>query len=158
MSLAPSPHDATAAPAERLLCTFHVAEHFLALDIAVVQEVLRRQEITRLPLATPSVRGIINLRGAIVPAVDLRCCLSLPPAPAGADPATIVVRHRDEAAASLLVDDVGDVVQVSQSTFAAAPDTVRGVRRELIHGVYPLHDRLLLELDLGEVLKAAYAS
>lgn len=143
---------------DRLLCTFQVAEHLLGLDIAVVQEVLRRQEITRLPLATPAVRGIINLRGAIVPAVDLRCCLALPPAAAGADPATIVVRRRDEAAASLLVDEVGDVVQVADATFERTPDTVRGIARELIHGVYPLHDRLLLELDLGQILRVAYAS
>ncbi len=142
---------------ERLLCTFHVADHFLGLDIAVVQEVLRRQEITRLPLAAPAVRGIINLRGSIVPAVDLRRCLALPPAGADADPATIVVRHRDETAASLLVDDVGDVLQVSHATFERAPDTVCGVALALIHGVYPLHDRLLLELDLGEVLRVAYA-
>jgi purine-binding chemotaxis protein CheW len=141
---------------ERLLCTFRVAEHLLGLDISVVQEVLRHQEITRLPLAAPAVRGIMNLRGHIVPAVDLRCCLSLPTA---TDPtaATIVVRGRDDAAASLLVDEIGDVVRVTESTFERAPDTMGGIARDLIHGVFPLHDRLLLELDLGKVLRAAYA-
>ena len=141
---------------ERLLCTFQVAGHLLGLDIAVVQEVLRHQEITRLPLASPSVRGIMNLRGHIVPAVDLRRCLELP-AGDGEDHATIVVRGREDATASLLVDEIGDVIQVADATFERAPETLTGVARELIHGVFPLHDRLLLELDLGKVLRAAYA-
>ena len=142
---------------ERLLCTFRVADHLLGLDIAIVQEVLRRQEITRLPLSAPAVRGIINLRGHIVPAVDLRCCLSLPAAGSGEDRATIVVRRREDAAASLLVDEIGDVVQVAEAARERAPETVEGLARQLIHGVFPLQGRLLLELDLDEVLRVAYA-
>ncbi len=141
----------------RLLCTFRVADHLLGLDIAVVQEVLRRQEITRLPLSAPAVRGIINLRGSIVPAVDLRCCLALPAAEHGEDRATIVVRSREDAPASLLVDEIGDVVQVAETSLERTPETVHGLARQLIHGVFPLHDRLLLELDLGEILRVAYA-
>jgi len=141
---------------ERLLCTFRVAEHLLGLDIAVVQEVLRHQKITRLPLASRAVRGIMNLRGHIVPAVDLRRCLSLPSAD-GLDTATIVVRGREDATASLLVDEIGDVIRVDDSTFERTPETVAGLARDLIHGVFPLQDRLLLELDLGKVLRAAYA-
>jgi purine-binding chemotaxis protein CheW len=141
---------------DRLLCTFRVAEHLLGLDITVVQEVLRHQEITRLPLASPAVRGIMNLRGHIVPAVDLRCCLSLPAAE-GLGTATIVVRGREDATASLLVDEIGDVIRVDDSTFERTPETVAGVARNLIHGVFQLQDRLLLELDLGQVLRTAYA-
>lgn len=141
---------------ERLLCTFRVDQLLLGLDIATVQEVLRGQEVTRLPLAAPAVRGIINLRGRIVPAVDLRRCFDLEPAPEGVGSATIVVRGL-EAPVSLLVDDVGDVMRVSQETFARTPETVRAGARELLHGVFPLEDRLLLELDLGRVLQAAYA-
>lgn len=141
---------------ERILCTFRVADLFLGLEIATVQEVLRGQEVTRLPLATAPVRGIINLRGRIVPALDLRRCLDLAPAPAGLEPATIVVRG-PEAAVSLLVDDVGDVMTVPEATFARTPETVRASARDLLRGVFPLEDRLLLELDLGRVLQAAYA-
>lgn len=140
----------------RVLCTFHVADLFLGLDVASVQEVLRGQEVTRLPLASAAVRGIINLRGRIVPAVDLRRCLDLAPAPGGLEPATIVVRA-PEAAVSLLVDDVGDVIAVSEDAFARTPETMRANARELLHGVFSLEDRLLLELDLGRVLLAAYA-
>ena len=142
---------------ERLLCTFRVADHLLGLDINVVQEVLRRQEITRLPLSAPAVRGIINLRGHIVPAVDLRCCLELPPAGHGEDRATIVVRDHEDAAASLLVDEIGDVVQVTEGSLEQTPETVRGLARPLIHGVFPLHNGLLLELNLGEILRVAYS-
>jgi purine-binding chemotaxis protein CheW len=142
---------------DRLLCTFRVADHLLGLDIAVVQEVLRRQEITRLPLAAPTVQGVINLRGRIVPAVDLRRCLDLPAAGAGIESSNIVVRGREDAAVSLLVDEIGDVVTVPASSYERAPETMHGPARELIHGVFPLHDRLVLELDLGKVLRAAYA-
>lgn len=141
---------------ERVLCTFHVADLFLGLDVASVQEVLRGQEVTRLPLASSSVRGIINLRGRIVPAVDLRRCFDLEPAPPGLEAATIVVRAT-ETAVSLLVDDVGDVIAVSEEAFARTPETMRQSARELLHGVFSLEDRLLLELDLGSVLRAAYA-
>lgn len=141
---------------ERLLCTFHVADLYLGLDIASIQEVLRGQEVTRLPLASPAVRGIINLRGRIVPAVDLRRCLELGPAPEGLAPTTIVVRA-PETAVSLLVDDVGDVMTLSEEAFARTPETVRASARDLLHGVFQLEDRLLLELDLGRVLRAAYA-
>ena len=141
---------------ERLLCTFTVAEHFLGLDVASVQEVLRGQEITRLPLASEAVRGIINLRGRIVPAVDLRSCLDLAQAPDPTRAATIVVRT-SESAVSLLVDDVGDVVTVSEEAFTRTPETIRSGARELLRGVFQMHGRLLLELDLGRVLRAAYA-
>lgn len=141
---------------DRLLCTFTVAGREFGLDVAVVQEVLRRQEITRLPLAAPAVRGIINLRGRIVPAVDLRRCLDLPAAPAGREPANIVVQG-PSSVASLLVDEIGDVVTVSDEAFERTPDTVTGAVRALALGVFPLHDRLLLELDLGRVLRAAYS-
>ncbi|HLQ66301.1 MAG TPA: chemotaxis protein CheW [Candidatus Limnocylindrales bacterium] len=140
----------------RLLCTFTVAELLLGLDIGSVQEVLRGQEVTRLPLAADAVRGIINLRGRIIPALDLRRCLGLAPAPDGSGSATIVVRASD-APVSFLVDEVGDVVPVDDESVERPPDTIRPGARELMHGVVQLHDRLLLELDLGRVLRAAYA-
>ncbi len=142
---------------ERVLCTFRVAEHLLGLDISVIQEVLRQQEITRLPLAAPAVRGVINLRGRIVPALDLRRCLDLPVAEGGRHDANIVAREREDAPVSLLVDEIGDVVTVPLELCEGAPETMRAAARELIRGVFPVHDRLLLELDLGKVLRVAYA-
>jgi purine-binding chemotaxis protein CheW len=140
----------------RLICTFTVADLLLGLDIAWVQEVLRGQEVTRLPLAADAVRGIINLRGRIIPALDLRRCLGMTPAADGAGHATIVVRASD-VPVSFLVDDVGDVIPVDDGSVERPPETMRPGARELMHGVVQLNDRLLLELDLGRVLRAAYA-
>ncbi|MGE5176001.1 MAG: chemotaxis protein CheW [Hyphomicrobiales bacterium] len=142
--------------AERLICTFSVADRAFGLDVRVVQEVLRHQPITRVPLAAPAVRGIINLRGRIVPAIDLRRCLAFPEGSPGLDPSTIVVQG-PASIASLVVDEIGDVVPVPESSFEPPPDTVSGAVRSMALGVFPLQDRLLLELDLAKILRAAYA-
>jgi purine-binding chemotaxis protein CheW len=142
-------------PGSRLLCTFQVADLYLGLDIASVQEVLRGQAVTRLPLAADAVRGIINLRGRIIPAIDLRSCLELEAAPEGAWPASLVVRAPD--AVSLLVDDVEDVVEIAEEALEPIPETMRAGTREVLRGVVQRPDRLLLEVDLGRILRAAYA-
>ena len=142
---------------DRLFCSFRLAEHLFGIDIAVVQEVLRRQEITRLPLAAQAVRGVINLRGRIVPAVDLRCCIGMGPDRADRDPANIVVRASGAVAVSLLVDDVGEVIAVPAEAYERTPETLRGSVRDLIQGVYKLQDELLLVLDIGRVMRAAAA-
>lgn len=139
----------------RLLCTFQVADLYLGLDIMSVQEVLRGQAVTRLPLAADAVRGVINLRGRIIPAIDLRRCLELGEAPEGAWPASLVVRAPE--AVSLLVDDVEDVVEIAEEALESIPETMRAGTREVLRGVVQRPDRLLLELDLGRILRTAYA-
>jgi purine-binding chemotaxis protein CheW len=141
---------------DRLLCTFTLADRPFGLDVRVVQEVLRHQPITRVPLAAPAVRGIINLRGRIVPAIDLRRCLAFPEHPPGAVPSTIVVQG-PASIASLVVDEIGDVIPVPEDAFEPPPDTVPGAVRSMSLGVFSLHDRLVLELDLAKILRAAYA-
>jgi len=142
---------------ERLVCSFRLAEHVFAIEIDRVQEVLRHQEITRLPLAAEAVRGVINLRGVIVPALDLRLCLDMEPAPDGIDPANVVVRGPGGQAVSLLVDDIGDVVPIPPGSYELPPETLRGRARDLIHGVHQGRDGILLVLDIEKVLRAAYA-
>jgi purine-binding chemotaxis protein CheW len=123
----------------------------------MVQEVLRHQEITRVPLAAPAVRGVINLRGRILPALDLRRCFEMEPAPPGCVPANIVVRGTGSTSASLLVDDIGDVIGTSAAAFESTPQTLRGKGRELIEGVYKLQNDILLVLAIAKVLRTAYA-
>jgi purine-binding chemotaxis protein CheW len=142
---------------DRLLCTFRLAEHLFGIEIASVQEVLREQEITRLPLASPAVRGVINLRGRIVPAVDLRRCFEMEPAKGRGGSPNIVVRGLSSSSVSLLVDEIGEVVEVPASAYENPPETLRGRARELIQGVYKLQDELLLVLAIGKVLRAAYS-
>src|SRR5580700_3814031 len=127
-------------------CTFYVDGHYFGLDVLRVQEVIRFQQMTRVPLASPVVRGLINLRGQIVTAIDLRRRLELSDRPAGQLPLNVVVQT-DDGAVSLLVDEIGDVLEVPEKLFERPPETLRGAVRELIRGAYKLPDRLLLILD-----------
>lgn len=132
-------------------CTFYVDGHYFGIDVLKVQEILRYQEMTRVPLASPVVRGLINLRGQIITAIDLRRRLELKERPAGQLPINIVVQTDDEAV-SLLVDDIGDVLEVAEDCFERPPETLRGTARALIQGAYKLKDRLLLVLDTERAL------
>jgi purine-binding chemotaxis protein CheW len=127
-------------------CTFYVDGHYFGLDVRKVQEVIRYQEMTRVPLAPPVVRGLINLRGQIVTAIDLRRRLGLADRPADHLPVNVVVQT-DDGAVSLLVDEIGDVLAVPEKLFERPPETLKGNARELIRGAYKLEDRLLLVLD-----------
>lgn len=131
---------------EHQYCTFYLDGYYFGLDVLKVQEVIRYQEMTRVPLASPVVRGLINLRGQIVPAVDLRRRLELRDRPADQLPVNVVVQG-DDGAVSLLVDEIGDVLEVSEELFERPPETLTGIQRELIRGAYKLPDRLLLILD-----------
>jgi purine-binding chemotaxis protein CheW len=103
--------------------------------------------MTKVPLAPEVVSGLINLRGQIVTAVDLRTRLALASRPAGALAMNVVVRS-DDGAVSLLVDEIGDVVEVEENTFEPPPETLRGPVREMILGVHKLDDRLMHVLDI----------
>jgi purine-binding chemotaxis protein CheW len=127
-------------------CTFFLDGHYFGLDVLRVQEIIRYQEMTGVPLAPRVVRGLINLRGQIVTAIDLRRRLELHDRPAEQLPVNVVVRT-DDGAVSLLVDEIGDVLEVSEKAFERPPETLQGPARELIRGAYKLEGRLLLILD-----------
>lgn len=134
--------------------TFTVDGMYLGIDIVRVREVLRPQRITPVALAAPEVAGLLNLRGEIVTAIDLRRRLGLPDRETD-EPRPNVVVSTDRGVVSLLVDQIGDVVTADERCFELPPETLRGARRTLIRGAYKLPDRLLLELDLDEVLAVA---
>jgi purine-binding chemotaxis protein CheW len=138
----------------RQFCTFRLADHLFGVDVIRVQEVIRYQQMTRVPLSPPVVEGLINLRGQIVTALDLRRRLDLPERAADQLPMNVVIRT-DHGPVSFLVDDIGDVVEVDETTFERAPDTLRGVPRQLIEGVYKLEGRLLLILDTARAAAKA---
>lgn len=137
-------------------CTFYLDGLFFGVEVRQVQEVIRFQEMTRVPLASPVVSGLINLRGQIVTAIDLRRRLGLAERPAGQLPMNVVVRG-DEGIVSLLVDEIGDVQEVEQEWFEAPPETLEGEVRELIRGSYKLADRLLLVLDTERTIELPVA-
>ena len=127
-------------------CTFFLNGLYFGVEVTHVQEVLRHQPMTRVPLAPPTVHGLINLRGQILTAIDLRRRLDLPVRTGERLPMNVVVRTAD-GAVSLLVDEIGDVVEIQEDIFERPPETLRGVARDLVRGVYKLKERLLLILD-----------
>ncbi|GAB3598120.1 hypothetical protein GCM10027446_27520 [Angustibacter peucedani] len=127
------------------LATFTLDGRTYGIDVDQVQEVLRPQPRTRVPLAPPHVAGLMNLRGQVLAAIDLRVPLGLPER-TGDEPMVVVVRVGGEPV-SLLVDTIGDVVEVDERDFEPPPDTLTDATRDLILGAYKLPDRLLLALD-----------
>lgn len=151
--------------AERQFCTFYVEGLCFGIGVREVQEVIRYQEMTRVPLAASVVRGLINLRGQIVTAIDLRRRLGLPdrlsgdvsnPGADAADslPMNLVVRT-DDGVVSLLVDEIGEVVEVDEDSFERPPPTLSGVARELVRGVYKREGSLLLVLDTARAISVS---
>jgi purine-binding chemotaxis protein CheW len=133
-------------------CTFTLGSLFLGIEVLQVQEVIRAQQMTLVPLAPRAVTGLINLRGQIVTAIDLRRRLGLPDRPAGTDAMNVVVRT-DDGAVSLLVDEIGDVVEVTPDAFELPPETLPAGARGLIRGVFKLPGGLLLALDTRRALE-----
>jgi purine-binding chemotaxis protein CheW len=136
---------------EQQFCTFYIDSLFFGVNVQRVQEVLREQEMTRVPLAPPVVNGLINLRGQIVTAIDLRRRLELRDRASDRAPMNVVVRT-DDGAVSLLVDDIGDVIKVQGDTFEPPPETLTGVTRHLIRGIHKLEKQLLLVLDIDRTV------
>ena len=138
-------------PATSQLATFWLDGDLYGVEVEHVQEVLRSQSITRVPLAPPAVAGLINLRGQVVTAIELRERLGRRPRPEGQEAVVIVVRLHGEAV-SLLVDSIADVVDVNVRDFEAPPDTLDGAARDLIRGAYKLSGQLLLALDVNRAV------
>ena len=141
-----TPHKSDQSQTSGQFSTFFVADMFFGVDVLHVQEVLRFQQMTAVPQAPDVIEGLINLRGQIVTAIDMRRRLHLPPRAADQTPMNIVVRTMD-GAVSLLVDEIGDVLQMDASTYERPPDNLDPGARGFIRGVYKLKDRLLLVLD-----------
>ena len=132
------------------LCTFTLDGLRFGIDVTNVQEVIRYQDMTTVPLASSVVHGLINLRGQIVTAIDMRVRLGLPERAPGELPMNVVVRASD-CVVSLLVDEIGDVVEVAPDTYERAPEAVASAFKDLVPGVYKL-DRLLLLLDANRIV------
>ena len=134
----------------RRLATFTIDGEVFGVDVRRVREVVRPLEITPIPLAPPEVAGLINLRGEIVTALDLRVRLG---ADRRADRTSMnMIMTTEHGPVSLLIDEAGDVVEVDGGTFEPAPTTLTGPARDLITGTYPFDGRLLVELDVARTI------
>jgi purine-binding chemotaxis protein CheW len=138
----------------RQYCTFFVNHLFFGVEVEKVQEVIRFQNMTRVPLAPPEICGLINLRGQIVIAIDLRRRLAFEDRTDEKLPMNVVMRNEEEIV-SFLVDDIGDVLEVDEKTFEPPPPTLSGNQRRLIRGAYKLNDKLLLALDAEKTMDFA---
>jgi purine-binding chemotaxis protein CheW len=128
------------------VCTFIVDGLLFGVPVSQVQEVLRHQEMTPVPLAPPEVSGLINLRGQIVTALDMRQRLGMAPRAADMPPTNLILRAQQRVV-SLLVDEIGDVVEVDAASFEPPPETLPQASRALIDGVYKFKPQLLLLLN-----------
>ena len=127
-------------------CTFYLDKLMFGVELQKVQEVMRHLELTEIPLAPDVVSGLMNLRGQIITAIDLRHRLELPTRPDGILPMNVVIRSAD-GAVSFLVDEIGDVVEVDDESFEIPPETLQGRVREVLLGVHKLEKQLMHVLD-----------
>jgi len=130
--------------------TVSIADQWFGIPVEAVHDVLGSQSIARVPLAPPEVAGSLNLRGHIVTAVDPRVRLRLP----ALDDRTrmsVVVEHGNDFF-SLLIDSVGEVLSLPEDRFEPNPVTLDARWREVSAGVFRLDDRLLVVLDVAQML------
>lgn len=140
-------------PVLQKYCTFYLDKYYFGIEVEQVQEIIKFQEITPVALAPKVVKGLINLRGQIVTAIDLRCLLELPDRDEQDDPMNIVVRT-PLGAFSLLADRIGDVLELTDSSFESPPENLSGMARELIQRAYKLEGTLLLTMAIDKLVSA----
>lgn len=131
--------------------TFTVADLLLGLPVRDVQEVLGVMPVTPVPCTGAAVAGLMNLRGQVVTVLALRARFGLADSSPGVPGGNVLVRTAGGPVA-FTVDHVGDVIDVPQDAFEAAPATLTGPGRSLIVGAYKLPAGLLLHLDLPAAL------
>ena len=135
------------------LVTFSIGEEEFGVDILRVREIIRMLEITRVPRAPEFVEGVINLRGSVIPIIDLRKRFRLLAKENDKD-TRIVVISIDNMTVGFIVDSVSQVLRIPANTIEPTPPVVAGVDSEYIEGVGKLEDRLLILLDLDRLLSS----
>jgi purine-binding chemotaxis protein CheW len=142
------------------LCTFFLNGLFFGIDVKHVQEVIRPHALTLVPLAPPDICGLINLRGQILPVIDLQQRLAMGKSAMRSPNQLInepqgfnIVVCADNEIVSLLVDDVGDVLEFTENNFQPPPATLKGKMRQMLAGAYPLSEGFLLVLDPEKILR-----
>lgn len=133
------------------LVTFHIGDEEFGVDILAVQEIIRLMQITMVPRAPAFIEGVINLRGKVIPVVNMRTRFNKPSVEHNAS-TRIVVMEFEQKIVGFLVDAVSEVLRIPASTVEEAPPVVAGIGSEYIKGVGKLGDRLLILLDLNYLL------
>lgn len=139
------------ATAARLFCTFLVAGRAFAVDAAAVTQVFRGRVTTTVPRGPAAIRGLLNLRGRIVPAIDMRSRLGFDPDPCD-DPLHVVVHMAGGEAYSLLVDAIADVVEIATAAIEAPTGGAGGTAADCIEGVHASRAGLVHILSLERIV------
>lgn len=135
------------------LVTFSIGEEEFGVNILKVQEINRTMEITKVPRSPAFVEGVINLRGKVIPIIDLRRRFGLMSKPEDKDTRIIVIEI-NSVIVGFVVDAVSEVLRIPASTVEPPPPVVAGVESDYISGVGQLQDRLLIMLDLDKLLSS----
>jgi purine-binding chemotaxis protein CheW len=143
--------------ASRQFATFEVADQLFGVEVDTVQEVLSYNEYTPVPLAPQAVGGLFNLRGQVIAAVDLRVQLGLARQALQGPVMNVILRGNGEPV-SLLVDRIGEVVDLDDESFEPPPDTLSGPTRELVVGTFKMDGRLMLALDVDQAVDSYRAT
>ena len=136
---------------DRQLVVFQLGAELYGVEIARVHEIIRLQTVTRVPRAPSFVEGVINLRGKVIPVVDLRRRFGLPTAEHTRATRIVVVEIGDQVV-GIIVDSVSEVLRINSSTVEPPSPVVAGIDSEYLHGIAKLPERLVILLDVDRVL------
>jgi purine-binding chemotaxis protein CheW len=149
---APLREERQAVEATEHLVTFMLAEEEYGVDVRLVQEIIRVSSITPVPRAPEFIKGVINLRGRIIPVVDVKRKLGLGDVDEASRLARIVVVRLRDRLVGVLVDGASQVLRVPVSLIEAAPEEVVSISQSFIRGVAKLEKRLIILIALQDVL------
>ena len=133
------------------VCGLRLGEYSYAVSLQDTQEILISSSITSVPQSEEWVRGLINLRGQIITALDLRPIFGM--GPLEKSELSHIIINRDGHIFSLIVDEIIDIITVKTDIFAQTPQTIAPEIRKYIKGVYKRSPNLLIEIDVKEISK-----
>lgn len=136
---------------EQQLVIFNLGQEDYGLDISSVEGIIKVQEITKMPKAPAVVEGVTNLRGAVVPVIDLRKRFGLPASTLSKD-SRIVIIHTNHTKVGMMVDGVSEVLRIPEETIEQTPPIISTDETSFIMGIAKLDDRLITLLDVDKVL------
>jgi purine-binding chemotaxis protein CheW len=146
-----SAQNETAGENETEYVTVMIGDQLFGLPIARVQDVFKPERLTPVPLAPPEVAGLINLRGRVVTAIDMRCRLGLPPKANGQAAMAIGIEFKSESF-GLLIDAIGEVLKLADSGREVPPVNLESGLARMAASVHRLDDQLMVVLDVDRVL------
>lgn len=132
------------------LVSFKIGDIEFGIDILKVQEIIKMINITSIPNSPSHIKGVVNLRGDVIPVVELRTKLELPNKEYDKDTRIIVVEN-EQKIIGFIVDEVCEVLRIPKEITEAPPEMVGGVNSEVITAVGKLEDRLIMLLDLNNL-------